>query len=135
MGIKYEILDKLREKKEDGLTVKELCKLLSRTENAIRGTINRDLKPLGLVKDTGIRRKGSKIFKLKEDKQGKPKIENNEFLRQLLKKNLEGNKFLMNFFQENKAKLQAKASKKQDDFKKLIDVMKDTRNFLEGDEK
>jgi len=107
--------------------------LLGAKENTVRVAINRDLKPKNLIEDTGRRRKGSKIWKLKEDKEGKPNIENNEFINELLEENYETNKFLMMFFQENKGKLQEQAFDKQKDFKKVIEIMDKTKKAIDGD--
>lgn len=137
MGIKFKILDELR-KVENGLTVKELAEKIGKnTKNGIisvRVILNRDMKPDHLVEELDFKRDGGKVYALKKDENGTPNIQNNDFLMELLEKNLGANEFLMDFFEENKTKLQANASKKAEDFRDIINVLKETKKTLKGDE-
>jgi transposase len=132
MGVKFDILNKLKEDeyKENGLTVKELVEMLGKSVDTIRGTMNRDLKKKGLVFETGEKRNGSKIYKLKEDKQGKPNFESDEFISNLLQETYDSSLFLMKFFQENKNKLQSSASKYSDKFEGVVKTLKRIKEAL-----
>jgi len=128
MGVKYAILDELK-KKQDGLSVKELSKTLDKSENTIRGTINRDLKPFGLVVFTK-KREGSKVYKIPEDDKGNLKILDTDFLKEvidLLEKNFKDTRFVMQFFESVKTKVQSKASEHEQEFVEVVDTLKETR--------
>ncbi len=130
MGIKYNILDELRkEENKDGLTIEKLAEKLDTTTNSIRATINRDLKPKKLV--IVLKKIGKwKVYGIPKDENGKPRIENNEYIVSLLKENYESNLFLMKFFQENKEDLEDEASEKQEEFENVISTLKKTRDEI-----
>jgi hypothetical protein len=125
-------LELLKESKE-GLTVSEIAKALN-TENieSIRMILNRDLIKKDLVIELDDKKNGCKLYKEKsEEKKG----EISEVSKELLKENLESNLSLMQFFEENKSKLQKKAFEKKEVFDKIIEVIDKTEKVLEGDKK
>ncbi len=132
MGIKYRILDLLKENK-DGLTVNEIAKKLN-YENieSIRMILNRDLVKKDLAIELDDKKNGCKLYKAITEEN---KSEITENSKELLKENLESNVFLMKFFQENKGKLQKKAFEKQDQFKEVIKTIDKTKQVIGDDKK
>jgi predicted transcriptional regulator len=132
MGIIYQIKEYL-EIHTDGLTITELSKKLNIERANVNTTVNREVKKNGLIEYAGFKRSGSKVYRLRQRDKSETKTEVSENCSELLQKNLDSNVFLMEFFQENKAKLQAKAFDKQEKFKEVIDVMDETEKALGDD--
>lgn len=122
MGNKEKILEILT---ENELSIKDISQRLGINENEVRVYINRLYKE-GKVKKIG-KKERSTIYKVVNSEINMKnriihdKIDKLEKEKKELKEHI---KFLMDFFQENKAILQEKASNYMDKFKQIVEVLR-----------